>query len=291
MATLLPRAKSPLDVNLSHEVNERLTENGSNWLFAVTAVFFVVMLALSALQLRARAGERLFHYIFIIANFVGGIAYFAMASNLAWHARDVILNHDWHSPPRQVFWAKYAYWAVSFPAVILALGVLSGVAWATIVYHMLLAWIWIGCYYGAAFVDTSYRWAFFVFGTVAWLMLAASTLLQGTRSARRVGIARDYTALAGWVNLLWLLYPIAWGLSEGGNRLGVTGAMAFFGVLDLLMVPVLSAAFVVLARRWDYHRLNIAFTQYGRVPAAIGTFPDKHHTTAGGAGVAPARAV
>lgn len=33
-------------------------------------------------------------------------------------------------------------WVVEFPAVILSLGLLSGVSWATIVYNIFLSWIW-----------------------------------------------------------------------------------------------------------------------------------------------------
>lgn len=41
------------------------------------------------------------------------------------------------------------------------------------------------------------------------------------------------------------------------------------------MVPVLAVAFIFLARKWDYGRMNIAFTQYGRVRASEGTYPEK----------------
>ena len=59
------------------------------------------------------------------------------------------------------------------------------------------------------------------------------------------------------------------------NRIGVVGGFVFFGVLDVLMIPVLAAAFIVLSRNWDYSKLNIAFTQYGRVARSEGTFPEK----------------
>ena len=120
---------------------------------------------------------------------------------------------------------------------------------------------------------------------MAYFALAVSTLLPGRTAATRVGVARDYTLLTGWVNLLWLLYPISWGISDGGNRIGLTAGFIFFGILDVLLVPVLSFAVIGLARKWDYNRLNIAFTQYGRVPAAKGTFPEKEAVAAPGAGV------
>lgn len=38
------------------------------------------------------------------------------------------------------------------------------------------------------------------------------------------------------------------------------GTAIFFGALDVLMVPVLSNTILILARRWDYHKLSIAFS-------------------------------
>lgn len=70
-------------------------------------------------------------------------------------------------------------------------------------------------------------------------------------------MARDHTLLAGWVNFLWLIYPIAFGISDGGNTIGVTPGAIFFGVLDVLLAPVVAFGFLVFARNWDYGRLNL----------------------------------
>lgn len=132
---------------------------------------------------------------------------------------------------------------------------------------------------------------------MAYLLLAHNTLIESRRSlaARAdlfatagagVGVSgggrspsplrRDHTALAAWTNLLWLNYPIAFGISDGGNVVGAVAGAVYLGLLDLLLVPVLAAAFLALApRRWDYGRMNLAFTRYGRVSAAPGTFPEK----------------
>lgn len=82
--------------------------------------------------------------------------------------------------------------------------------------------------------------------------------------------------LAGWTNLLWLLYPIAFGLSDGGNEIGVTQMFIFVGILDVLLIAGLAFAFMFLSKRWDYGALNLHFTQYGRVHAGHdGVFPEK----------------
>jgi len=71
-----------------------------------------------------------------------------------------------------------------------------------------------------------------------------------------------------------MLYPIAWGVDDGGNKIGVTQGFIFFGVLDVLTAPILALAILFLSMKWDYRSLNLYFTQYGRI-AQSGEFSDK----------------
>ncbi|OEH63559.1 hypothetical protein A5N17_22670, partial [Arthrobacter sp. D2] len=209
-----------------------------------------------------------------IALFVGAIAYFSIASGIAYSVVPTQRNLG-RALSYQIYFAKYINWVVAFPIIILALGLMSGVSWATILFNIFLAWIWIISYLCSAYTTTSYKWGFFGFGTFAYLMLAFQTLHPGRTSAARLGLSRDYLMLAGWVNLLWMLYPIAYGISDGGNVVGVTGSFIFFGILDVLLIPGLAFAFMFLSKRWDYGALNLHFTQYGRVNAGNGVFPEK----------------
>lgn len=280
---LVPRDNDALEVN-PPAGDQYLSTNGSNWLWAVTAVFTVSFLAFFALGFKPRQGERIFHYLFTVGLLVGAISYFAMASDLGWVLVSQV-NQQGQGLTRQIFFAKYVYWVVSFPTVIIALGLLSGVAWATIFYNVALAWTWVVSYLVSAFTLTNYKWGFFAFGTVAWLLLALNTVLVGRKAATRVGISRDYTLLAGWVNFLWLQYPLVFGLTDGGNRLKLTSGFIWIGILDLLMLPLVAFATWFLSRNWDYGSLNLHFTQYGRV-AHGGTYPEKHAPPA--AGITPA---
>ncbi|RGP68018.1 plasma membrane yro2 [Fusarium longipes] len=253
----------------------RLSDAGSDWLWAVTALFLVSFIVYFALSLKPRNNERIFHYIFTIALFVGTITYFAMASGIAYSVVPTERNIG-RASSYQIYYAKYINWVVTFPAILLALGLLSGVSWATIVFNIFLSWIWIISYLCSAYTTTSYKWGFFGFGTFAYLLLAYQTLHPGRKSAARLNLSRDYLILAGWTNLLWLLYPIAFGLSDGGNEIGVTQMFIFFGILDVLLVAGLAYAFMALAKRWDYGALNLHFTQYGRVHTGHGgVFPEK----------------
>jgi bacteriorhodopsin len=282
MPVLFERNDS-LRVNLQGG-DARLSNAGSNWLWAVTAVFLVSFLTCFALSFKPRNNERIFHYLFTIALFVGTICYFSMASGISYSIVATQLNIG-RAVSYQIYFAKYINWVVSFPIVLLALGLMSGVSWATILFNIFLAWIWIISYLCSAYTVTSYKWGFYGFGTFAWLMLAYQTLHPGRSSASRLGLSRDYLMLAGWSNLLWLFYPIAFGLSDGGNKIGVTQMAIFFGILDVLMIPGLAFAFMFLSKRWDYGALNLHFTQYGRVHAGHGgVFPEKRAPGAGTAG-------
>lgn len=65
-----------------------------------------------------------------------------MASDLAWSVIPQANNIAHSGLTRQIFFAKYVYWVISFPVLIIAIGLLSSVSWATILYNIALAWVW-----------------------------------------------------------------------------------------------------------------------------------------------------
>ncbi|OLN95406.1 Protein FDD123-like protein 1 [Colletotrichum chlorophyti] len=278
MGIIFQRDNEALSVNPTPGISQQLTTNGSNWLWACVAIFTLFFLMVFALTFRPRGNEKIFHYLWTIALLVGSITYFANASNLGWSV--VNQGRYWgQGPSRQIFFTKYINWVVAFPVISILLGLVANSSWATIIWHVFLSWVWVISYLVSAYTPSVYKWGFFAFGTVAYLILAASTLAEGFKGAKRVGTQGSYWMLAGYFNFLWMLYPIAFGVSEGGNTIGVTPHFIFFGILDLLLIPVGSAIFLVLSRRWDYNALNLYFTQYGRVPQG-GSFPEKSATAA-----------
>lgn len=46
-----------------------------------------------------------------------------------------------------------------------------------------------------------------------------------------------YIKSAVVLGFLWFLYPIAWGLADGGNVISPDSEMVFYGVLDVLAKP------------------------------------------------------
>ena len=95
---------------------------------------------------------------------------------------------------------------------------------------------------------------------------------------------------AGILSFLWLLYPICWGLSEGGNRITSDGEMVFYGILDLFTMPFFLFIHNFQLRAFDYNTLG--FYSGKRTTSQVlpwGT-ANTYNTTAGtGAGVTGAR--
>jgi hypothetical protein len=51
---------------------------------------------------------------------------------------------------------------------------------------------------------------------------------------------------------LWILYPVAWGLCEGGNVISPDSEAVFYGILDLLAKPVFGALLI-----WNHRNINL----------------------------------
>ncbi|KIW44128.1 uncharacterized protein PV06_05162 [Exophiala oligosperma] len=254
---LLARGNDALNTNPPIGVDLSLSVNGSDWLWAVTAVHLLFFFIVLVPSFTSPESKRVFNYTLSIALLIGSACYYAQASDLGW---DAVQQEN--GLTRQIFYARYINWTVSFPAIALSLGLMSGVSWTTIILNIVLSWTWVLTYLVGAYTTTAYKWGFFAFGTFAYVILAMSTLNESRESAEVLGYSRHYMILSGWVNLLWLLYPVAWGLSEGANVIGVTGGFIFFGALDVLLLPVLSVGFLVLSPGWDWAKLQLDFSEY-----------------------------
>lgn len=54
-------------------------------------------------------------------------------------------------------------------------------------------------------------------------------------------VSKTYLTCGSWTIFLWFLYPIAWGLSEGGNVIAPDSEAVFYGILDIMAKPVFGA--------------------------------------------------
>lgn len=110
-----------------------------------------------------------------------------------------------------------------------------------------------------ALVESSYKWGFFTIGCVALLYVVYVLAFEARSHARSLGndISGVYLRCGALTALLWTLYPIAWGLSEGGNVIAPDSEAVFYGVLDLLAKPVFGALLIHGHRNIAPHRLGL----------------------------------
>jgi hypothetical protein len=63
---------------------------------------------------------------------------------------------------------------------------------------------------------------------------------------------------AAFLAVIWLLYPICWGVADGGNVISPLKEMIFYGILDLLAKPVFCAYHVYSLRKIPYERFLLS---------------------------------
>ncbi|MCJ1367414.1 ion channel activity [Acarospora aff. strigata] len=264
-----------------------ITTHGSNWLWAVTAVMIVSTLAFIGLSFGKPRTHRIFHYITASITLVAAISYFSMASNLGWtpiRPQFIRSNPKVSGLYREIFYVRYIDWFITTPLLLLDLLLTAGLPWPTILFTILMDEVMIVTGLVGALVRSSYKWGFFVFGMVALLFVAWQVTWVGRKHANALGtdVSRTYLICGCWTIFLWFLYPIAWGLCEGGNVIAPDSEAVFYGILDILAKPVFGALLLWGHRTIDPNRLGIHIRDYDDVPRVDGPLhQEKHHNGAG----------
>jgi bacteriorhodopsin len=145
----------------------------------------------------------------------------------------------------------------------------AGLPWPTILYTILIDEIMIVTGLVGALVASSYKWGYFVFAMFALFFIAYNLLWVGRIHARHIGpeVSRTYITCGAWTMFLWFLYPIAWGLSEGGNVIAPDSEAVFYGILDALAKPGFGALLLWGHRNIDPAVLGLHIRDYADAPA------------------------
>lgn len=71
--------------------------------------------------------------------------------------------------------------------------------------------------------------------------------IEGRKHAKALGkdVHRVYLICGVWTLFLWMLYPVAWGLCEGGNVISPDAEAVFYGCLDFCAKPIFGIMLVV----------------------------------------------
>lgn len=90
-------------------------------------------------------------------------------------------------------------------------------------------------------------------------------------------VGRAFLMCGSLTAFLWILYPIAWGLCEGGNVISPDSEAVFYGILDVLAKPIFGALLIFGHRNIAPARLGLRIRDYDEDPT--------HHGGAKGHGV------
>jgi len=196
----------------------------------------VATIAFLGLAFKKPRHERIFHYITASITMVACIAYFSMGSNLGWTGilvEWVRKDRDVSGVPlRQIFYVRYIDWFVTTPLLLLDLLLTCGMPTPTIAYTILINEIMVITGLVGALVKSRYKWGYYVFGCAAFFFVAYTVVFEGRAYARALGrdVQKTFTLCGAWTIFLWFLYPISWGLCEGGNVISPDSEAIFYGV-------------------------------------------------------------
>jgi len=289
--------------------DRHITTHASDWLWAVFAVMLLSFLGALLWNHSRKQRTRPFHHIPVIVLWVSTLTYFALASDLGYTLTRAEFNGQ---GTRQIWWVRYIQWFINAPLILLALMGLTGMLVSEMLTTMFFAWSLVIMGLVGALTRSSYKWGFYAFGVFSLLYLlyrlfahhrryGARSGYTGTRDSASAGantgtgagagaggggkgISKRFYLLASWIALIWLLYPICWGLSEGGNRISPTSEMVFYGILDILSGPVFFFVYMIMFRGMDYWKLGSGGGDSGAGAGGLGA------GTGAGAGMGGANA-
>ncbi|KAK7202384.1 hypothetical protein BZA70DRAFT_286230 [Myxozyma melibiosi] len=276
-ATRLLSRNDVLDVNPSTGTNISLVSHGSDWYWTAFSIMVVTAICYAATSFKVPRRERFFHYTSIAAAIFASVTYFSLASNLGWTGVETEFSHYQAGGIRQVFYARYIGWFLAAPLLVMNIAFFSGLNWVTALFMAALTEVYVVCGLIASLVPSSYKFGYFTMGACAWILLFVNIFFVGMRSIKTLNaatvepkLASIFRSIVAGVGLIYSLYPIAWGLSEGGNVISPTSEGVFYGVLDIMALPVLNSILLFYSRKLDIDELGIG------IPSATHASPEKN---------------
>ncbi|THX89511.1 family A G protein-coupled receptor-like protein [Aureobasidium pullulans] len=251
-----------------------ITVRGSDWYWAVCAVMTMATFVFLGLGVTKPRQHRVFHYITAAITMVAAIAYFSMASNLGWTPIDVEFQRndpEVRGINREIFYVRYIDWFITTPLLLLDLMLTAAMPWPTILFIILVDEVMIVTGLVGALVRSSYKWGYFVFGCAALAYVVWVLVWEGRRHANVLGrdVGKAFTLCGSLTTFLWILYPVAWGICEGGNIISPDSEAVFYGILDLLAKPVFGALLIWGHRGIDPARLGLYIHDYDEKDPAV----------------------
>ncbi|EJU00323.1 heat shock protein 30 [Dacryopinax primogenitus] len=264
----VPMLRNRLRRSQHHPPNAAIdiTSHGSDWLWAAFAVFTLTDLGMVAWMWLQPKTQRVLHLLPIVILTASAVTYFTTASDLGSTpiTAEFYGNHhqDQAGDPatRAIWYARYIGWTFSLPLLVAEVLLTTGMSATEVASALFMQVVFVVSYLVGALVSTTWKWGYFVIGTAALLYVISYLVGPALVAAGRIGtdVRKVYLCSAPFVAFLLFLYPIAWGLSEGGNVIHPDSEMVFYGVLDLLIQPAFLYAFLYRLKDIDISRFGFA---------------------------------
>jgi bacteriorhodopsin len=186
---------------------------------------------------------------------------------------------------RSIYYVRYIDWFITTPLLLLDLLLTAGMPWPTILWVVVVDEIMVITGLIGALIDNRYKWAYFTFGCVALLYIVYQLAWESRIHAKAFGrdVEKAFLYCGSLTTLLWILYPVAWGVCEGANLIAPDSEAVFYGVLDFLAKPCFGALLLWGHRNIDPARLGLAIHDYGDADAVVQDRKIKPETAAQGA--------
>ncbi|KZO93132.1 family A G protein-coupled receptor-like protein [Calocera viscosa TUFC12733] len=253
-----------------------ITTHGSNWLWAVFAVMLLSDIIMIVWAYSLPRGQRVFHLLPIAILTTAAIAYFSMASDLGGtpvQAEFFGNRHQNQGQTRAIWYVRYIDWVITTPLLLMELLLGTGLPLSDIFVTVFMDIAMIVAGLVGALVPSTYKWGYFAGGMAALFFIWYILLGPARASAELIGpdVRSIYLRSAAFLSFLWLLYPIAWGLSDGGNVIHPDSEMVFYGILDILAKPVFIFIHIASLRGVDMSRFGLTGVGVGGISAIQGT--------------------
>ncbi|KZT73037.1 heat shock protein 30 [Daedalea quercina L-15889] len=243
------------------DAQEHLSTNGSDWLWTVFSIMALSTLLAAVATIMRPRGTRLFHQLAVIVLTTASIAYFSMASDLGATPITAEFRGD---ETRQIWYVRYIQWFITFPTLLLAMLLATGLPLSDIVTTIFMSLVIVVSGLVGALVHSTYKWGYYVFGLVSLFYIWYVLLWHAPTSSFAAGgvVRRGYYLGAGYFSFMLITYPICWACAEGGNVITVTSEMIWYGILDILTGPVFLACFLWELRGVDYEAFGLQSGKY-----------------------------
>lgn len=117
-----------------------------------------------------------------------------------------------HLSCRQIFWARYIDWTLTFPILLLNLGLLAGIDGA----HTLMAIIasvimtLSGLFSALGRTHTAQKWGWLTIACVSYLFVLWHVVLHGSTMVKTKGsaVTKLFSSLAMFSFIVWTIYPM-----------------------------------------------------------------------------------